>query len=177
MPYLVGYVTPQDYGAVGDGVTDDTTAINNALAGVFAAGGGTLFIPIADYLVSGTLSVPPYVQVLGQVAISLNLGALPSNTPRFIASASWSPGSATGVFSFLSKTPGGWGVTAQSSVMKNVYIDCSLNASTNLNGSFFQVGVVHRTLEEDPVEARARVQRDLLPGSGVRHPPGRCLHR
>jgi|SRR5579859_1081501 len=154
MPYLVGYVTPQDYGAVGDGVTDDTTAINNALAGVFAAGGGTLFIPIADYLVSGTLSVPPYVQVLGQVAISLNLGALPSNTPRFIASASWSPGSATGVFSFLSKTPGGWGVTAQSSVMKNVYIDCSLNASTNLNGIFFQ-GPVYDTHLEDVYIASA----------------------
>ena len=47
---LVGYVTPQTFGAKGDGVTDDTEAFKRAL-------GYPCFIPSGTYLISDTLGV------------------------------------------------------------------------------------------------------------------------
>lgn len=149
MPYLVGYITPQDYGAAGDGVTDDTAALNAALAALNTAGGGTLFMPAGTrYLVSGTISVPPFVFLQGPVQVSLNLGALPTTMPRILASASWAPSSTAGIVAFQSKTPGGWSVTAQSSGLKNIAVDGNGNTSANLNGILFQ-GPVYDTHFED----------------------------
>lgn len=65
MPFLVGYVTPQDYGAVGNGVTDDTTAFQNAVNAISTAGGGTLFVPGATYVLSAAISVPNLVSFKG----------------------------------------------------------------------------------------------------------------
>lgn len=55
MPFLVGYITPQDYGAVGDGVADDTTAIQNAL-NALSANGSTLFFPTGTYKITASLN-------------------------------------------------------------------------------------------------------------------------
>lgn len=52
----------KDYGAIGDGVTDDTDAINAALA---AAQNGTLFIPTGTFLISGTLHVRTNTEIVG----------------------------------------------------------------------------------------------------------------
>jgi len=43
------------YGAKGDGVTDDTTAIQNALNAAATQGGGVVYLPAATYLVSNLL--------------------------------------------------------------------------------------------------------------------------
>jgi hypothetical protein len=43
------YVSVKDFGAVGDGVTDDTAAIQNAIAAVNTAGGGTIWFPTGVY--------------------------------------------------------------------------------------------------------------------------------
>lgn len=48
-----GIFNVRDYGAMGDGVTDDTTAIVAALADALAAY-GTLYFPAGDYLISGS---------------------------------------------------------------------------------------------------------------------------
>lgn len=64
MPFLAGYITPQDYGAVGNNVTDDTTALQSALT---AAAGKSLYIPAATYKISAALTIPngSHVTILG----------------------------------------------------------------------------------------------------------------
>ncbi len=44
----------RDYGAVGDGVTDDSTAMNSTIAAASSAGGGTVFFPQGTYVVSSS---------------------------------------------------------------------------------------------------------------------------
>lgn len=45
----------ETYGAVHDGVTDDTEAIQLAINTCFAAGGGTVFFPNGTYIIAGAL--------------------------------------------------------------------------------------------------------------------------
>lgn len=51
-------------GAVGDGVTNDTTAIQGVIDAVGAGGGGVVFFPAGTYLVS-SLTVPAKVRLVG----------------------------------------------------------------------------------------------------------------
>lgn len=48
----------KDYGATGDGVTDDTQAINDAIDDAVASGGRIIVIPQGTYLVSSTIEIP-----------------------------------------------------------------------------------------------------------------------
>jgi hypothetical protein len=59
-----GIFSAKDFGAKGDGKTDDLKAIQRALD---AAGktGGRVYLPPCRYLVSGSLKVPPGVSVIG----------------------------------------------------------------------------------------------------------------
>lgn len=53
---ISGSINVRDFGAKGDGATDDRASINNALAS--APSGGAVFIPAASFAVSGTITVP-----------------------------------------------------------------------------------------------------------------------
>lgn len=65
------YINVKDYGAVGDGVTDDTAAINAALAEAQTYDlGATLFFPAGEYLISSTITIP-YVTGHGLGGISI----------------------------------------------------------------------------------------------------------
>jgi hypothetical protein len=61
-------VSAADFGAVGDGVTDDTVALQAALD---AAAGGVLFVPQGQYIVSETLYIPAGTAVCGEGKYSL----------------------------------------------------------------------------------------------------------
>jgi hypothetical protein len=52
------------YGAVGDGSTDDTTAIQSALSAAATAGGGRVFVPASTYVVSN-LTIGTNVELVG----------------------------------------------------------------------------------------------------------------
>ena len=61
----------KDFGAVGDGATDDTDAINRALFELFCREINpevrrSLFFPAGTYLVSGKIKVPPHARLYGE---------------------------------------------------------------------------------------------------------------
>ena len=61
---LADVISVKDYGAAGDGVTDDLTAINNALSAASSKGQRILF-PAGTYAVSGTVVVPSKTEIEG----------------------------------------------------------------------------------------------------------------
>lgn len=62
----LGIISVRDYGATGDGTTDDRAAIQAALDSINSAGGGALYFPNGTYLVSGTLTVYSNISLVGQ---------------------------------------------------------------------------------------------------------------
>src|SRR5437667_175674 len=59
-PYIVSV---KDFGAVGDGVTDDTAAFTLAMSSLGGSGGTVTFI--GTYLINGALSIPDGVTLSG----------------------------------------------------------------------------------------------------------------
>jgi len=55
----------RDFGAKGDGKTDDTAAIQKAIDAAHAAGGGVVYLPRGDYLVKTRLTVKDHVTLMG----------------------------------------------------------------------------------------------------------------
>ena len=65
--FQLGYVNARNppYGAMGNGVADDTTAIQSALSAAGASGGGIVFLPQGDYLIRSQLLVPAQTTLAG----------------------------------------------------------------------------------------------------------------
>ena len=64
-------VSVKDFGAVGDGTTDDTAAIQAAINYIGGAGGGTVRLPKAVYLTTSTLTIDyDSVELLGDGGLS-----------------------------------------------------------------------------------------------------------
>jgi len=93
---LAQTVSVKDFGAVGDGVTDDTAAIQAALDDVYATGGGTLYFPTGVYLVTSIVksfasNITVKFHGAGKMATVLRkTGA--STTPILDLSCTTSPG-------------------------------------------------------------------------------------
>jgi hypothetical protein len=68
---LDSYAVVTDFGAVGDGITDDTAAVNRALFQIYCREVNpqirrSLFFPAGVYLITGTLLIPPYALLYGE---------------------------------------------------------------------------------------------------------------
>ena len=68
---LDSYAVITDFGAMGDGITDDTAAINRALYQLYCRESNTairrsLFFPAGTYIVTDTIAIPPYALLYGE---------------------------------------------------------------------------------------------------------------
>jgi hypothetical protein len=75
----LGYLNVMSYGATGNGVADDTVAVQAALDAAYNGGvglyiGNTVFFPIGTYLTTATLNVPFGVSLMG-VGVAGGAGA------------------------------------------------------------------------------------------------------
>lgn len=69
-------VSIKDFGAVGDGVTDDTDSINKAIESVNKNGGGDLLIPPGTYMIDGSDSGKCGVKMKSNVKVIFSKGAI-----------------------------------------------------------------------------------------------------
>ena len=83
-----GQVNVKTYGAVGDGVTNDTAAFNAALKALAAAGGGLCLVPKGTYLLSASGVTAPFIPAVssgvhlvgeGRGESILKVNAMPTN--------------------------------------------------------------------------------------------------
>ena len=78
---LDDFVDVRDFGAVGNGVADDTAAINRAIKNLYSAGIGldkrAIYIPAGVYLISGPILLPPGATIRGDGKANtiINIGA------------------------------------------------------------------------------------------------------
>ena len=68
---LDSYAVITDFGAVGDGQTDDTAAINRALFQLYCVQANaqirrSLFFPAGNYIVTDSILIPPYARLYGE---------------------------------------------------------------------------------------------------------------
>ena len=69
--WLDQFATVKDFGAVGDGISDDTAAINRALYQLFCVQNNpqvrrSLFFPAGVYRVTSSILIPPYATLYGE---------------------------------------------------------------------------------------------------------------
>jgi hypothetical protein len=86
---LDSYAVITDFGATGDGSTDDTAAINRALSQLYTVQNNTqvrrsLFFPAGTYIVTDTIVIPSFARMYGEGAnssiISFNIQNWAANT-------------------------------------------------------------------------------------------------
>lgn len=69
--WMEQWVSVKDFGAIGDGQTDDTAAINRAMFQLYCHGNNpatrrALYFPAGHYLISDTINIPPYAKLYGE---------------------------------------------------------------------------------------------------------------
>lgn len=88
--WLDQWASVKDFGATGDGSTDDTAAINRALNQLYCQQTNTqvrrsLFFPAGTYIVTDTIEIPSYAKLYGEGAdssiISFNVQAWTNTIP------------------------------------------------------------------------------------------------
>ena len=75
-----GFYNIKDFGAVGNGRTDDTIALESAMAYIASHNGGTLKFPEGDYIVSKPIALPSGIVIKG--VNGLHSGATTNNVVK-----------------------------------------------------------------------------------------------
>jgi hypothetical protein len=79
----LGTYNIRDFGAVGDGRTDDTVAIKSAFAYIASRNGGKLLFPDGDYVVTSPITLPSAVTIEGTNGLTSNspISDIPRKNP------------------------------------------------------------------------------------------------
>lgn len=101
---LDDFVSIRDFGAVGDGVADDTDAINRAIREVYKDGYSasnplarrTIYFPGGTYLVSSDILIPPYARLVGDGTSSSIIKQTRGNRTIFISDSKFQTGASIG---------------------------------------------------------------------------------
>ncbi len=122
-------VSVKSYGAVGDGIADDTTAIQNTVARVVTNGGGVVFFPPGTYLTSLEITVANAgVDILGSGlrATFIKATGAAQNALNFTASATTTFGNRVSRIGFTHAT-----TTTGSAIVGNSLDIDSVNVATS----------------------------------------------
>jgi hypothetical protein len=123
------WLNVRDFGALGDNLTDDTAAIQAALAA--APMGGIVYLPAGAYRTSAPLTIPPAVTLQGT---HTNLMTVPNLTdpPCYIKPLPSFEGNA--VISLVDAATGGYSTISAEHRILNVMIDGSGVVAPGLDG-------------------------------------------
>ncbi len=138
---LVFNVKSPAYGATGDGITNDQTAIQAALADAVAAGGGTVFFPKGTYLISTAIEWAPLVNILGQgpdVSVIKTSSAFNAQILTFTSNAHTSPLLIAGVGFSASVSNSGEQIYATGVAVQLDLFRVHLGASANCVGTLIR---------------------------------------
>jgi hypothetical protein len=131
----------KDFGAVGDGVADDTAAFQATIAALDAGSGGVLFIPRGTYNVGSTLAPTKPIRFVGE-GWGYSASAYGSMAATIVTKIKWTGGHSA-VFQFVNLFYG-WGIErleldCNGAAFVAVYIDsCCGGVFNEVNGHGFQ---------------------------------------
>ncbi|MGD6750342.1 glycosyl hydrolase family 28-related protein [Streptomyces sp. BH105] len=151
----LGWVNVSDYGAKGDDVTDDTAALNRAMAA--CKPGNIVYLPAGRYRVSATLVVPPGVTLLMPHA---NMMVVPQLTDPVCSIKPLPNFTGTAVIRLEDAVAGGYSTIPAEHRLINVMID----------GSGFQDTPV------DGIQAKGNIQNVVLRGVTIRYMSGNGIY-
>lgn len=120
------YFNVLDYGAKGDGTTDDTVAIQAAIEAAQASA-KPIYIPAGNYLVTDTLTVYNGTQITGDTNFSYGAGY---GRPVYATTITFSPTSSKDLFNYAWKGSGPGKIFHTS--IENLYMTGNANANNGL---------------------------------------------
>lgn len=169
---LVVSVKQAPYNAVGNGVTDDTTAIQAALNATPA--GGICFMPPGQYATTAPLTIPPYVTLQGSHGGN-EAQSKTSPTPSCILPKASFTGDA--VIKILDQQTGGYSTLTSEITIRNLTID-GTSLPANVDG-IQATGQIQGIILED-VQVREVTRNGFNSLINATAPPGPqypfCLH-
>jgi hypothetical protein len=165
------------FGAVGDGSTDDTTALQNTIDAALAVAGGIVYLPAGTYLIDTTLGISDTITVKGagrdsviKLATNTNDYAITMTTSTGILGAYFGDFRIDG--NAVNQSTAGGGIYAQGA------IDCVFERIHSINCRSYHlyldsIGGQRRIRTPQPDRVVFIHQRHAVHGHRIRHPDPR----